>query len=187
MADYAGISYERIAKEDGVFWPCPSEDHPGTRRMFLDKFGTADGRAIFHPVQFHGSAEQPDQDYPYVLTTGRILSQYQTGAQTRRVPELCAADPDPFVEIHPDTARGLGIANGDSVRLSTRRGEAIVRARLTRDIRMDVMFTPFHWGGTATANFLTNAVLDPISRIPEFKACAVRAERVNPAKRTEVP
>jgi assimilatory nitrate reductase catalytic subunit len=187
VADYAGISYERIAKEDGVFWPCPSEDHPGTRRMFLDKFGTADGRAVFYPVQFHGSDEQPDQDYPYVLTTGRILSQYQTGSQTRRVAELNAADPDPFVEIHPDTARGLGIANGDSVRLSTRRGEAIVRARLTRDIRMDVMFTPFHWGGAATANFLTNAALDPISRIPEFKACAVRAERVNPAERTEVP
>jgi assimilatory nitrate reductase catalytic subunit len=187
VADYAGISYERIANEDGVFWPCPSENHPGTRRLFLDRFGTEDGRANFIPVQYHGAAEQPDQDYPYVLTTGRVLAQYQTGAQTRRVPELCAAEPEAFVEIHPDTARGLGIAQGDAVRLSTRRGAAILRARLSRDIRRDVMFAPFHWGGAATANFLTNAALDPISRIPEFKACAVRAERVNPAKRTEVP
>jgi assimilatory nitrate reductase catalytic subunit len=187
VADYAGISYERIADQDGVFWPCPSETHPGTRRLFLDRFATEDGRAIFHPVQYHGAAEQPDADYPYVLTTGRVMSHYQTGAQTRRIPALNEAEPDAFVEIHPDTAKGLGIASGDSVRLSTRRGAAVLRARLTRDIRMDTMFTPFHWGGAAMVNLLTNAVVDPISRIPEFKACAVRAERIDPTRnRTEV-
>ncbi len=181
-ADYAGISYERIAAEQGVFWPCPSEDHAGTPRLFLDRFHTEDGRAMFHPVQHRGAAEQPDKEFPYVLTTGRTLAHYQTGAQTRRVPELHAASPEPYVELHPDTARGLGIAHGDTVRLTTRRGDALLRAHLTRDIRMDVLFVPFHWGGKATANLLTNAAaLDPISRIPEFKACAVRLERVDAA------
>ncbi len=180
-ADYAGISYDRIEAEDGVFWPCPAGEHPGTPRLFLDRFATADGRAVFHPVRYNGPAEQPDGEFPYVLTTGRVLAHYQTGAQTRRVPALCAAEPDPFVEIHPDTARGLRIADGDTVRLTTRRGVAFVRARLSRDIRMDVLFAPFHWGGRATINLLTNPALDPISKIPEFKACAVRAERVEPA------
>ena len=179
-ADYAGISYERIAEEDGVFWPCPSNSHPGTPRLFLDHFATPDGKAIFYPVHFRGPAEQVDGDYPYVLTTGRLLSHYQTGAQTRRVPELAAAEPEAFVQIHPDTAHHLGIDQGDTVRLQTRRGEAVMTAHLTRDIRLDVMFTPFHWGGKATANLLTNSAVDPISRIPEFKACAVRAERINP-------
>lgn len=189
-ADYAGISYERIAAEDGVFWPCPADDHPGTPRLFLDRFATPDGRANFYPVQHKGTAEQPDDDYPLVLTTGRVLSHYQTGAQTRRVPELCAAEPDPFVEIHPDTARGLGIASGDTVRLTTRRGEAVLKARLSRNIRMDVLFAPFHWGGKSTANLLTNAALDPVSRIPEYKGCAVRIEKTTPFPtpiRTEVP
>ena len=180
-ADYAGITYERIAAEQGVFWPCPSEDHAGTPRLFLDRFHTDDGRALFYPVQYRGAAEQPDGDYPYVLTTGRTLAHYQTGAQTRRVPELCAANPEPFVELHPDTAHGYGIADGDTVRLQTRRGEALLRARLTRDIRRDVLFAPFHWGGKATTNLLTNTVVDPISRIPEYKVCAVRLERVDAA------
>ncbi len=186
-ADYSGISYARIAAEDGVFWPCPSDAHAGTKRLFLDRFATDDGRARFHPVPFHGAAEQPDAEFPYVLTTGRVLAQYQTGAQTRHVPELCAAEPHGFVEIHPDTARGLRIADGDTVRLTTRRGAAIVRARLSRDIRLDVLFAPFHWGGRATINLLTNPVLDPISKIPEFKACAVRAERIEPEPARAVP
>ena len=184
VADYAGISYERIVAEQGVFWPCPADDHPGTPRLFLDRFATPDGKAVFHPVQYHGTAEQPDHDYPYILTTGRVLAHYQTGAQTRRVPELCAAEPSPFVEIHPDTARGLGIAQGDDVRLSTRRGDAVLRARLSRDIRRDVLFAPFHWGGKSTANLLTNAALDPVSRIPEYKGCAVRVERAPPRSPT---
>jgi assimilatory nitrate reductase catalytic subunit len=94
------------------------------------------------------------------------------------VPELAAAEPEPFVEIHPDTARGLGIGNGDAVRLTSRRGHAEVQARVSRDIRADVLFVPFHWGGKATVNKLTNPELDPISRIPEFKICAVRIDRL---------
>jgi assimilatory nitrate reductase catalytic subunit len=176
-ADYSGITVERIADEGGVFWPCPSADHPGTPRMFLDRFATEDGRARFHAVEHRPPAELPDEDFPYVLTTGRVLAQYQSGSQTRRVAELNAAAPEPFVEIHPETARGLRIAEGDLVILTTRRGRAIVKARLTRDIRFDTLFVPFHWGGVGSANALTNGALDPVSRIPEFKVCAVKIEK----------
>jgi assimilatory nitrate reductase catalytic subunit len=176
-ADYSGITLERIEEEHGVFWPCPSLDHPGTPRMFLDRFATEDGRARFHAVEHRPAAEIPDEDFPYVLTTGRVLAQYQSGSQTRRVAELNAAAPEPFVEIHPETARGLRIAEGDLVILTTRRGRAIVKARLTRDIRFDTLFVPFHWGGAGSANALTNAALDPVSRIPEFKVCAVKIEK----------
>jgi assimilatory nitrate reductase catalytic subunit len=179
-ADYAGITWERIAREDGVFWPCPGAGHHGTPRLFLDRFATEDGRARFHPVEHHGAAEPPDREYPYVLTTGRVLAQYQSGTQTRRVASLQAAAPAPFVEIHPDTARGLGIGDGAMVRLTTRRGVAEMAARHSRAIRHDTLFVPFHWGGIGSANLLTNPALDPISRIPEFKVCAVRAEPANP-------
>ena len=107
-----------------------------------------------------------------------MLAQYQSGTQTRRVPQLQNAEPQAFVEIHPETARRLGIAEGDVVRLTTRRGRAIMTARLTRDIRLDTLFAPFHWGGPASANALTHAALDPVSRIPEFKVCAVRVEKI---------
>ncbi len=179
-ADYSGITWERVAAEDGVFWPCPSPGHPGTRRLFLDRFATEDGRARFHPVRYREAAEQQDAEYPYLLTTGRVLSHYQSGTQTRRVASLAAAEPEAFVQIHPDTARGLGIAEGAMVRLTTRRGQAELRARHSRDIRLDTLFVPFHWAGAASANLLTNAALDPVSRIPEFKVCAVRAEPIVP-------
>jgi len=185
-ADYAGISYERIAREDGVFWPCPSADHAGTPRMFLDRFATEDGRARFHEVEHRPAAELPDEAFPYVLTTGRVLAQYQSGTQTRRVAELNAAEPEPFVEIHPETARGLRIADGDIVVLTTRRGRAIVKARLARDIRFDTLFVPFHWGAAGSANALTHAALDPMSRIPEFKVCAVKIEKALTLARSEL-
>ncbi len=177
-ADYSGITYNRIVREDGVFWPCPAENHPGSPRLFHKRFATEDGRARFHPVEYQDAAEVPDSEYPYFLTTGRVLAQYQSGTQTRRVKELVSAEPYPFVEIHPDTARSLGIASGDNVRLITRRGRAVMKARLSRDTRFDTLFAPFHWGGAASANALTNAALDPVSRIPEFKVCAVRVEKI---------
>ena len=180
-ADYAGITYERIAREDGVFWPCPDEGHPGTPRLFFERFGTDDGRARFHPVEYLQPAEVPDADYPYFLTTGRVLAQYQSGTQTRRVKELARAEPEAVAEIHPDTAQSLGIAAGDKVRLTTRRGRAVMKARLTSDIRLDTVFAPFHWGAAGSANALTNPALDPVSRIPEFKVCAVRVEKVAPS------
>src|SRR5882757_1479442 len=178
-ADYEGITYERIVAQDGVFWPCPSVDQPDTPRLFLDRFGTDDGRAKFHSVDHRPSAEMPDEKFPYFLTTGRVLAQYQSGTQTRRIADLNAADPDPFVEIHPDTARGLLIAEGDLVVLESRRGRIAIKARLTRDIRLDTLFVPFHWGAAGSANALTLAALDPVSKIPEFKVCAVRLERAS--------
>ncbi|MEO7718310.1 MAG: molybdopterin oxidoreductase family protein [Capsulimonas sp.] len=172
-ADYAGISYERIAAQDGVFWPCPSEGHPGTPRMFLDKFATDDGRAKFYPIAHKAAAEEPDDEYPVYLTTGRVMAQYQSGTQTRRVEKLRANAPEAFVEIHPSLARRFGIADGDMVRLATRRGAAEAKARLTPSIRQDTVFVPFHWAGKGRANLLTNDALDPTSRMPEFKICAV--------------
>ncbi len=177
VADYAGITYARIQREDGVFWPCPSESHPGTPRIFQNRFATPDGRARFHPVEFRGSAEEPDQEYPMYLTTGRVMAQYQSGTQTRRIPKLLELSPQAFVQIHPSMARMYGINEGDSVQLTTRRGRATAIAHLTTTIRMDTVFMPFHFAGKGRANLLTNPALDPTSRMPEFKVCAVRIKK----------
>ncbi|MDO9712637.1 molybdopterin oxidoreductase family protein [Paracraurococcus lichenis] len=181
-ADYAGITWERIKAEQGVFWPCPAPDHPGTPRPFEDRFATPDGRARFHVAEHRPPAEEASADYPMILTTGRVLAHYNSGTQTRRTASLAEADPAPFVEINGQAARSLGIAEGDAVRLATRRGTAVLRARLVPTLRLDTVFVPFHWGGRGAANLLTNPVLDPVSRIPAFKACAVRVERVTPAE-----
>ncbi|WP_405520839.1 molybdopterin oxidoreductase family protein [Streptomyces canus] len=180
-ADYSGITYRRLAEENGVFWPCPTEDtvvHAGTPRLFLDRFATPDGRARFVPVSHRAIAEEPDEEYPVLLTTGRVVAQYQSGAQTRRVDELNAAAPGPFVELHPRLAERLGAAEGDPVAVVSRRGRAVAPARITLGIRPDTVFMPFHWYGEGRANTLTNPALDPTSRMPEFKACAVRVEAV---------
>jgi assimilatory nitrate reductase catalytic subunit len=172
-ADYAGISYARIEQEKGVFWPCPDEDHEGTPRLFRDRFATPDGLARFHVVHHRAEAESPDDEYPYRLTTGRSRSHYQSGTQTRRTKALLDAEPAPAVEIHPDLAARLGLADGGDVRLRTRRGTARMRVRLSPEIRADTVFAPFHWGDDQTINALTNPALDPASRMPEFKVCAV--------------
>src|SRR5438309_951648 len=177
IADYSGITWDRIVREDGIFWPCPDVTHPGTPRLFADHFPTPGGRARFHPVQFSGPAEEPDGDFPLYLTTGRIMAQYQSGTQTRKVPALMQAAPHAFVQIHPSMALTYGIQEGDQVRLTTRRGSASVSARLTPAIRMDTLFVPFHFAGSGRANLLTNPALDPVSRMPEFKVCAVRIEK----------
>ncbi|MDX3317185.1 molybdopterin oxidoreductase family protein [Streptomyces sp. ME03-5684b] len=152
--------------------------HPGTPRLFLDRFATDDGRARFAPVTHRPSAEEPDDEYPVLLTTGRVVSQYQSGAQTRRVAELNAAAPGPFVELHPRLAARLGAADGDPLAVVSRRGRAVAPARITTGIRPDTVFMPFHWPGEGRANTLTNPALDPTSRMPEFKVCAVRVETV---------
>ncbi|MFF4248315.1 molybdopterin oxidoreductase family protein [Streptomyces sp. NPDC001822] len=175
-ADYAGITYARIAAEDGVFWPCPDEAHAGTPRLFLERFATDDGLARFVPVVHRPPAEETDAEYPVVLTTGRVVSQYQSGAQTRRVAELNAAAPGPFVELHPRLAERIGVAEGERVAVTSRRGRAVAPARITSSIRQDTVFMPFHWPGEGRANSLTNPALDPVSRMPEFKVCAVRVE-----------
>lgn len=186
IADYSGITYRRLAEENGVFWPCPAQDdqqaapHPGSPRLFLDRFATEDGRARFVPVAHRPIAEEPDAEYPVLLTTGRVVAQYQSGAQTRRVDELNAAAPGPFVELHPRLAARLGAGEGDAIAVVSRRGRAVAPARITTSIRPDTVFMPFHWPGEGRANTLTNPALDPTSRMPEFKACAVRLETVRP-------
>ena len=177
-ADYAGISYERIAAEDGVFWPCPAADHPGTPRMFLDAFATPDGRARFMPVEHRPVAEDLDAEYPVYFTTGRLMQHYQSGAQTRRVRALREAQPEPMVEVHPDLAEAHQLNDGDRVRVVSRRGAAEGLVRITETIRPDTVFMPFHWGGCSSANLVTNPALDPVSKMPEFKVCAVRLEAV---------
>jgi assimilatory nitrate reductase catalytic subunit len=179
VADYAGVSYERIRRDEGVFWPCPSEAGPDTPRLFLERFATPDGRARFFAVEQQPPAEVPDETYPLFLTTGRLLAHYQSGNQTRRVGELKKASPDAFVEIHPETAASHGVANGDLVRVVTRRGRATCKARLTRTIRLDTLFMPFHFAGNGRANTLTSEAVDPVSKIPAFKVSAARLERVS--------
>ncbi|MGY1827252.1 molybdopterin oxidoreductase family protein [Blastococcus sp. SYSU DS0541] len=175
-ADYAGISYRRIDEERGVFWPCPADDHPGTPRLFTERFATPDGRARFLRVEHVDAHERPDAEHPYVLTTGRVLAQYQSGTQTRRTRSLQLVAPTPRAELHPDLARRLGIAQDDVVELATRRGRARFHAQVTDTIRPDVVFVPFHWAGT---NALTDAgALDPTSKMPPFKVCAVAVTRV---------
>ena len=172
-ADYRGISYQRIDTGKGVFWPCPSPLYPDTPRLFLEDFPTPDRRAHFHPVEQPGAAEVPDDEFPYYLTTGRVSSQYQSGTQTRRVAQLAEAEPEPVVELHPTLGSRVGVGSGDKVRLQTRRGEVVMTARMNDGIRPDTVFAPFHWGGAASINRLTNPALDPHSRMPSFKVCAV--------------
>ena len=152
-------------------------DHPGTPRLYLDKFRHGGRTGQVHPVHHRSAAEEPDDEYPLYLTTGRVMNHYQSGAQTRRVKALQEAVPEAYAEIHPSLARRFGIADGDPVILTTRRGKANLKARFSPHIRQDTLFVPFHWSGAARANLLTNPALDPVSKMPEFKVCAVRIER----------
>jgi assimilatory nitrate reductase catalytic subunit len=184
-ADYSGMSYKRIEAEDGIFWPCPATNHPGTPRLFVDRFPTPSGRARFHGVHHHGPAEERDAAYPFYLTTGRVLHHYQSGTQTRRVAQLAELMPQPLAEIHPVTARLSNVADGEPVTITTRRGSATFSAKLTPAIREDTIFVPFHWSGVQSANRLTNPALDPTSKMPEFKVCAARIVGPEPESRKE--
>ena len=178
-ADYYGISYEKIDKQNGVFWPCPTEDHPGTPRLFEERFYHPDGKARFHALEYAPSNEVPDELYPLLLTSGRVVYQYLSGNQTRRIGFLVQQCPEPYVEIHPDTAMRLGIADGEYVKVISRRGEGIFPALVVKTIRPDTIFIPYHWGEQLAVNQLTNPALDPVSKIPEFKSCAARVEKLH--------
>ena len=178
-ADYYGITYEKIEKQDGVFWPCPTEESTGTPRLFEERFAHDDGRAKFHPIEYKGAAEKPDEEYPLIFTSGRIVHQYLSGNQTRRIGFLVQQCPEPFVEIHPETAMKYGINDGERVKVVSRRGEGVFPALVVKTIRPDTIFVPYHWGEQLAANQMTNAALDPTSKIPEFKACAARIEKIH--------
>ncbi|WP_066149096.1 formate dehydrogenase subunit alpha [Halalkalibacter krulwichiae] len=176
-ADYSGITWERIDKEDGVFWPCTSEDHPGTPTMFKETFGTEDGKANLAAVDWAEPGETTSNEYPLTLTTGRVVFHYLSGNQTRRVDFLMEQCPLPYIEIHPELASQYNIVNKDAVKITTRRSTMTVEARITKAIRKDTVFIPYHWGKELAVNLLTNPALDPVSRMPEFKVCAVKIEK----------
>lgn len=176
-ADYFGITYEKIEETMGVFWPCPSLDHPGTPRLWEDrKFKTPDGRAHFIPVPHRDPMEITDAEYPVILTTGRVVSQYLSGSQTRRIGKLVDQYPEPLLEIHPVMAAKYGITDREIVRVISRRAVAEFPAQLVETIREDTVFVPYHWAGAKSINQLTSGHLDPVSKIPEFKVSAVRLE-----------
>ncbi len=179
-ADYHGITYEKIEKNMGVFWPCPTLDHSGTPRLFEDKqFFTPDKKAHFNAVEYRPPAEVTDEEYPVVLTTGRVVSQYLSGTQTRRIGALVDQYPEPLVEVHPTLAARHGVVSGDRVTVETRRGAVTLAAIVVTTIREDTVFIPYHWGDDKSANLLTNRALDPVSKIPEYKVCACRVTRVH--------
>ncbi|MEZ5323265.1 MAG: molybdopterin oxidoreductase family protein [Microthrixaceae bacterium] len=176
-ADYRGATWDRIEQEYGLFWPVPEEGHPGTPRLYEGgRFAFPDGRARFHAVPFRESAEVVDDDYPVWLTTGRVVSQYLSGTQTRRIGSLVAQYPEPLCEMHPRLAGSLGVGEGDRVRVTSRRGSITLPARIVATIRPDTVFIPYHWPGDRSANVLTNRAVDPFSKMPEFKVSAVRVE-----------
>jgi assimilatory nitrate reductase catalytic subunit len=177
-ADYHGITWEKIERNKGVFWPCPDLAHPGTPRLYEGGvFGHPDHKAHFQPVEWRPAAEEPDAEYPVILTTGRVVSHYLSGTQTRRIGALLHQTPEPYCEIHPRLAAEVGVADGDFVEVRSRRGRMVVRAKVVRTIRPDTVFVPYHWPGARAANQLTVRALDPVSKIPEFKICAVRLSR----------
>jgi len=177
VVDYSGLTYHKIG-ENGVFWPCPTPTHPGTPRLFEDKrFAFPDGKARFNAVAYRPPAEDADAEYPILLTTGRVVSQYLSGNQTRRIGPLVEQCPEPYVEIHPTLAARIGVKTGEPVRVVSRRDALTLPALVVKTIRPDTVFIPYHWPGRQSANLLTNRALDPISKIPEYKVCAVRLER----------
>ncbi len=171
----AGINYRRI-NEVGIQWPCTDVDHTGTCYLYEDGFPI--GKAKFSAVKYRESAELPDNEYPFILTTGRQLFQYHTGTMTRRVKAINKVSPGPYVEINPDDAKELDIKPGDKLKLTSRRGSISLSANVTKKPDKGVVFVPFHFR-EAAANTLTNTVYDPICKIPELKVCAVRVEKVN--------
>lgn len=185
VADYSGITYEKVERNDGVFWPCPAEDHPGTPRLFekdswnpvakgAGPFYFPDGKARFNVAPYAPPTEDTDAEFPVILTTGRVISHFLSGTQTRRIGPLVSQYPEPRVELHPKLAEKLGLKNDDWTVIESRRGKIVLRAHVVATIRPDTVFIPYHWPGDRSANRLTIAAQDPISKIPEYKVCAVR-------------
>ena len=189
VSDYSGITYEKLEAQNGVFWPCPDDDHTGTPRLFepgswnpvaqgSGPFYFPDGKARFNVAPYTPPTEDVDDDYPLMLTTGRVVSQFLSGTQTRRIGPLVDNYPEPRIEMHPSLADKLEVNDGDWVTAETRRGDTTLRALVVNTIRPDTIFIPYHWPGRKSANQLTISAQDPISKIPEYKVCAVRVKKV---------
>jgi formate dehydrogenase major subunit len=176
VPQYKGITYERLKEAaGGIQWPCPAQDHPGTPTFFTEKFNTPDGLGHLQVVDYNPPAELPDENYPYILTTGRSIFHYHTGTMTRRTPKLDDEISSGFCQINPADAAAKNIDNGKPVILNTRRGRIEVQARVTNEVPEGLVFIPFHFAESC-ANKLTNPVLDPACGMPEFKVCAVQVE-----------
>ena len=192
IADYSGVTYEKIERQGGVFWPCTNENHPGTPRLFekgswnpiakgAGPFYFHDGRARFNVAPYTPPAEDVDEEYPIILTTGRVISQFLSGTQTRRIGPLVDQYPEPLIEMHPQLAEKLGVKDGDWTTVESRRGQITLKALVVTTIRPDTIFIPYHWAGAKSVNQLTIAAQDPISKIPEYKVCAVRVKKAEAA------
>ncbi|HUE80652.1 MAG TPA: molybdopterin oxidoreductase family protein [Pyrinomonadaceae bacterium] len=188
VADYSGITYEKIEKQSGVFWPCPSDDHPGTPRLFENgswnpvakgagPFYFPDGKARFNVAAYTPPAEDTDEEYPLILTTGRVISHFLSGTQTRRIGPLVDQYSEPRLEMHPKLAEQLSIKDGELAMVESRRGQITLPAMVVTTIRPDTVFVPYHWPGRKSINQLTISAQDPISKIPEYKVCAVRVRK----------
>ncbi len=170
---YAGISYDRL-EEEGIHWPCPTPDHPGTPVLHTHAFPI--GKGVFHAIEYIPPAEQIDDKYPLYLTTGRILYQYHTGTMTMKSEGLNERAPENFVEISPADAMKYGFDNGAMAKIASRRGDITAKIKISAKAVKGTVFIPFHFAQSA-ANKLTNAALDPVSKIPEYKVCAVNLSK----------
>ena len=170
---YGGITYQRL-EGDGLAWPCPAKDHPGTKFLHKDKF--ARGLGLFHAIEYKPPAEVVDDEYPFWLSTGRVHVHYHTGTMTRVSPSLHAEMPEGSLEMHPEDGDRLGVRQGEKVKVASRRGEITARVILTDRVNPGVVFMPFHFAETC-ANLLTNPAHDPTAKIPEYKVCAVKVEK----------
>jgi predicted molibdopterin-dependent oxidoreductase YjgC len=177
---YGGMTYPRI-KGEGLSWPCPDTEHPGTQYLHSGKFSRGLGK--FNPIGARDPAEQPDEEYPLILTTGRLLYHYHSGTMTRRSGPLHWREPRGFAEINAVDAEGIELKDGQAVVIKSRRGEVRTKARISEDVPPGTVFLAFHWR-EAPANVLTqDHALDPIAKIPEYKVAAIRLE--NPRKKKE--
>jgi formate dehydrogenase major subunit len=174
---YAGMNYERLEHPYALQWPCPDISHPGTQILHTEKFATKDGLGLFTAVEWQPPAEVTDSEYPLILTTGRSIWHWHTGTMTRRSKTLDAEVKTGWVEIHAKDAEKLGIDDGEMVRVSSRRGNIEIQAKVTKDIKEGEVFIPFHFK-ECPANILTNNALDSIAKIPEYKACAAKVEKI---------
>jgi ferredoxin-nitrate reductase len=183
FCDYSGVSHARLKKDGPLQWPCPAPDHPGSERLYADsRFPTPNGRANFIAVEHEEPSEAPDQEYPLVLTTGRVRNHWHTMTRTGKVESFRKTNPEPFLEMNPQDSKRFGIRDGDFVEVNSRRGKAMVQVRVTEEIVPGACFMPFHWsrqhGFYKAANNLTITARDPVSRQPELKACAVQVKKV---------
>lgn len=192
VCDYSGVSYERLQKEGPLQWPVPTSTDPGTKQLYFDlKFPTENGRAKFHVPVHAEPQEAVDAAYPFILNTGRLSTQWHTMTRTGKSKQLLKGNEEPFVEIHPDDAEKLGVEEGDMVKVASRRGTAMAVAKVTPRGQVGTVFMPFHWGRLSgynkAANNLTSGAVDPISKEPELKACAVSVTPVWLPDRNKLP